>query len=194
MATAAWTSLSRTEGRFANSSAPTKWGLRVVPGNLMLKVGFVEVLQVGLDVRRGQQNSAWFHQLVYRDLVPKRTKANTNFRFSKAPYRWAPGCDSYDVDIARMAGAHRLMRGAHEAAIRIACRAPRRIDIVRDHSPPLIRFIFGALGLKPVQPGYVDPHGAWSPIAEELPSSSVYEEGAISRVLVNRYERDPLVL
>jgi hypothetical protein len=61
--------------RTSNQADPDKWGLRINQRDLMLKVGFVEVLQAG---------DGWFHFLVKRDLVPKKMIADRRYVFSKA--------------------------------------------------------------------------------------------------------------
>jgi hypothetical protein len=53
--------------RVAHRIAPSKWGLRLNPDSIMLKVGFVEVLQVSrvIDSAEGM-GDCWFHELLCR--------------------------------------------------------------------------------------------------------------------------------
>jgi 5-methylcytosine-specific restriction protein A len=177
--------------QIAHSTSSSKWGLRLNDNSIMLKVGFVEVLQVGKFVRPDEH---WFHQLVNRKLVPNKLRTDRRLQFRRVHYRNAPGCDACDTDIAVAAPAYKALYPAHEAAIRIAARSPRRKDTTKDHSSGLIIFLSQELGIRLPQPAYVN-WGAkkQSPISEELSSDDRYQEGAAIQVRVNRYERDPAV-
>jgi hypothetical protein len=84
------------------------------------------------------------------------------------------------------------LRPAHEAAIRIAARSPRRPDTIKDHSPGLVSFVFQELNWPVVQPSYAVPHlpDAFH-VPEEILRASEFDEGSAVKVLLNRYERDP---
>src|SRR6266478_8651103 len=82
----------------AHHAEASKWGLRLNRDSIMLKVGFVEVMQLG---------DGWFHQLVKRDLVPSSLRSDRRLRFSAAPYANAPDCDFCDTeDISFVARAY----------------------------------------------------------------------------------------
>jgi hypothetical protein len=141
--------------RVAHRATPSKWGLRLNRNSIMLKVGFVEVLQVGkaIDFVSGLGNS-WFHELVYHDLVPPKVRADRRLLFTESPYSNVRSCDTCDTDLLRLPSVYSALRPAHEAAIRIASVSPRRPDTVKDHSPGLVAFILGELGVRIIQPSY----------------------------------------
>jgi 5-methylcytosine-specific restriction enzyme A len=80
---------------------------------------------------------------------------------------------------------------AHEEAIRVAARSPRRADTTKDHSPGLVVFVSQELGEPLPQPEYLEVLKNAAPIPEEIPSDEEFREGAAVQVLVNRYESDP---
>jgi predicted HNH restriction endonuclease len=171
--------------KLAHRAAPSKWGLRLNPKGIMLKVGFVEVLQIKID--------GWvrFHELVHRDLVPQIIRADRRFLVGRAPYVNAPNCDTYDMDLVRAARAYAMLLPAHEAAIRTAACSQRRVDTARDHSPGLVAFILRELGSAVVQPSYA-AHSSTDAfyLPEEVLGDAEFSEGAAIGVQVNRYERD----
>jgi len=68
----------------------------------------------------------------------------------------------------------------------------RHTSTTRDHSPGLLIFLSEQLGIVLPQPDYVQvPSSAIRLIPEEIPPDEEFEEGAVTQVLVNRYERDP---
>lgn len=137
----------------ASEADASKWGLRINQKELMLKVGFVEVLQAG---------DGWFHFLVKRDLVPKRLMTDRRFAFDKkSPYKNAPGCISCDVDASHAARAYRALRSAHKAALRIAANSRRHTTTIKDHSPEFVKFLARSLGTRLPQPSY---HTANAPV------------------------------
>lgn len=169
--------------QIAHQAAPSKWGLRLNGDSVMLKVGFPEVLQF----REG-----WFHEVAFRDMIPSKLRRDRRLSFSEFIYRNAKGCDGCDMTIADVAKLYPALRRAHEEAILIAARSPRRHDTPRDHSPGLIVFLSEELGVRLPQPEYFDASTQSLPsIPEELPDDQEFEEGAVSQILVNRYERAP---
>jgi hypothetical protein len=90
--------------RLAHQEAPSKWGLRLNRKNIMLKVGFVEVLQLG---------DGWFHQLVSTQLVPAKLRTDRRIRFDESEYANAPNCGTCDMNIAQAARAYRALLPAH---------------------------------------------------------------------------------
>jgi len=155
----------------AHASGPTKWGLRLKRTNIMLKVGFVEVFQVG---------KGWFHELVKTDLVPKVINRDARVRFSRAPYVNAPGCDVFDAEISIFRHVYRKVTRAHSDAIQVAARSQRHTSTARDHSEQLVIFLSHLLGRTLPQPMY-----------EVSPTERAYREGAAIQVLTTKYERDP---
>jgi hypothetical protein len=168
----------------ADRATHSKWGLRLNRSSIMLKVGFVEVLQLG---------KGWFHQLVEKQLVPAKWRTDPRLRFHDTGYVNAPGSGTCDVvDIAVAASVYAALRRAHEAAIRIAARSRIHTSTINDHSPGLIEFLSRELGIYLPQPAYVEAHTSGAVcIPEEIPTDQAFEEGAAIQVLVNRYERDP---
>lgn len=138
--------------RTASQADANKWGLRINQQDLMLKVGFVEVLQAG---------DGWFHFLVKRDLVPKRLRADRRYVFGKEfPYKNAPGCISCDVKLSYASQAYRILRTAHKAALRIAANSRRHTTTANDHSPEFVRFLAQSLAVKLPQPSYYAANAA----------------------------------
>lgn len=167
----------------ANQVDPAKWGLRVNRKDIMLKVGFVEVLQAG---------DGWFHQLVKKDLVPKKLRSDRRVSFNHHSYKNAPGCITCDFDVSTVAPVYQALLPAHEAAIRIAARSPRHTTTTRDHSPHFIMFLSERLNERLPQPAYYDgPPKSPVHIPKEKPGDQKFEEGAAVQSLINRYERDP---
>ena len=74
----------------ADQASPSKWGLRLSRKSVMLKVGFVEVLQFG---------DGWFHELALRDVIPKKLRTNRRLKFTEPPYKNAPGCEACDMPL-----------------------------------------------------------------------------------------------
>src|SRR2546428_424097 len=60
----------------AHNAESSKWGLRLNRDSIMLKVGFVEVLQVG---------NGWFHELALGDLIPRRLRTDPQLYFNDPP-------------------------------------------------------------------------------------------------------------
>jgi hypothetical protein len=170
--------------RVANEADSAKWGVRVNQAGLMLKVGFVEVLQAG---------DGWFHFLVERNLVPREFKTNRSVSLDwKFSYKNAPGCICCDLSASAATGAYRTLKRAHEAAIRVASRSPRHTTTAKDHSPEFVEFLCEQLDVQLPQPSYYGDGVSDRPYNEGGPSSSrLFEEGAVDQVLVSRYERDP---
>jgi hypothetical protein len=169
--------------RLAHQEAPSRWGLRLNDSSVMLKVGFVEVLQLG---------AGWFHILVESSQISKKLQRDKNFQFSRgAPYRNAPGCKTCDIDnVSMIARAYSSLLPAHEGAIRIAALSPIHTSTTKDHSPGLIAFLSQELNTRLSQPIYLDVAKDPIGIPEEIDDEE-FEEGAAIQVLVNRYERDP---
>jgi hypothetical protein len=170
--------------RIANHADPDKWGLRINQSDLMLKVGFVEVLQAG---------DGWLHFLVKQDLVAKRLRTDRRYAFSKeSPYKNAPGCISCDVKVSYASQAYRTLRSAHEAALRIAAKSRRHTTTIKDHSPEFVRFLAQSIGVQLPQPSYYAANAATKRgTATKTSPHQIFEEGAVNQVLMNRYERDP---
>lgn len=169
--------------RVAHQASPLKWGLRLNRNSVMLKVGFVEVLQFG---------KGWFHELVLAEIIPKNVRTNSRLKFNDPPYVNAPGCETCDMSFSDIAETYPALLPAHEAAIRVAARSRRQPSTTKDHSPGLIVFLAQELGVQLPQPEYLDtPLESAPSIPEEIPADEEFEEGSVTQVLVNRYERDP---
>jgi hypothetical protein len=168
--------------RVAHEAAPSKWGLRLNRDSVMLKVGFPEVLQL----RKG-----WFHVLAFGESIPAGLRNDKRLLIGNPPYKSAKGCDTCDMKTSDVAKIYPALQSAHEEAIRIAARSQRRLDTPRDHSPGLIVFISRELRVSVPQPHYLDsPTEELPTIPEEIPGNQEFEEGAVTQVLVDRYERD----
>ncbi len=169
--------------KVAHQASPSKWGLRLNRNSVMLKVGFVEVLQFG---------KGWFHELALGEMVPKNLQTNSRLKFNPPPYVNAPGCEACDMSFSEIAETYPALLPAHEAAIRVAARSRRHTSTTKDHSLGLIVFLAQELGVQLPQPEYLDtPLESAPSIPEEIPADEEFEEGSVTQVLVNRYERDP---
>jgi hypothetical protein len=168
----------------ADEADSAKWGLRVNKRDLMLKVGFVEVLQAG---------DGWLHLLLKKDLIPRQAKDDRRLHFSKdMPYKNAPGCISCDVELPFAVRAYKNLQPAHEEAVRIAARSRRHTTTIKDHSPDFVNFLSAELGYRLPQPSYYRGHGQVNPSGRwRVPAKETYVEGEVNQVLLNRYERDP---
>lgn len=169
--------------RTAHRAAPSKWGLRLNADSIMLKVGFVEVLQFG---------DTWFHEIVLGALVPKAMRRDKRLSFSAEIYRNAPDCDACDTGWTQASATYRALRKAHEAAIEIAARSRRHTTTIATHSPGLVVFLADELEETVPQPEYeLASAESVSTLAEEIPANQSVPAGFARQVLVNRYERDP---
>jgi hypothetical protein len=166
----------------ANQFASEKWGIRINSKSIMLKVGFVEVLQFFNDT---------FHHLVRSNLIPDRARRHRQYSFYPFPYRNAPGCDAFDGDLSISKRAYDLLLPAHEAAIEIAAKSPVHTTTKSDHSPELVDLISRTLKIRLPQPSYIKTL-AQTPLYPDKPSGDeTFTEGEAISILVNRYERDP---
>ena len=168
--------------RLADGASPAKWGLRLNRDNIMLKVGFVEVLQIGDDD---------FHLLLNKRSVPANLRADRHLRFGSSEYANAPRCGTCDMDIAIVARMYPALLPAHEEAIRVAAHGPRRADTAKDHSPGLVTFISQELGEPLPQPEYLEAFKNAAPMPWEIPADQKFQEGAPVQILLTRYERNP---
>jgi 5-methylcytosine-specific restriction protein A len=168
----------------ADEADSAKWGVRVNQKDLMLKVGFVEVLQAG---------DGWLHLLLRKDLVPRQAKADRRLRFSKdMPYKNAPGCISCDVELPFAVQAYKSLQTAHEGAVRIAAQSRRHTTTIKDHSPDFVKFLSEELGYRLPQPSYNrDSQQLSLRSGGRALVKKTYLEGAVNQVLLNKYERDP---
>lgn len=121
----------------AHRTSPEKWGLRLNQTSIMLKVGFVEVMQIG---------NGWFHELVVVGLVPRNVRKDPRLRFGNPPYVNAPDCGSCDMAPQVVGEAYKRLRLAHESAIQVAARSRRHTTTTKDHSPGLIVYLSEYLG------------------------------------------------
>ncbi len=167
----------------ADQATRDKWGVRINSRSVMLKVGFMEVLQLG----RG-----WFHLLIDKKLVAAKLRSSRGIDFDDSEYLNAPGCGTCDMDIATLLRVYKTLLPAHESAIRVAARSRRHTSTAKDHSPGVIIFLSQELGLILPQPAYlVASSDDRSRLPEEIGVDEEFAEGAAIQVLVNRYERDP---
>jgi hypothetical protein len=123
--------------------------------------------------------------------IPASLHANRRLKFGSPEYVNAPRCGTCDMDIAMVGRLYPALMPAHEGAIRVAARSPRRADTTKDHSPGLVVFVSQEVGVLLPQPEYVKALKNAAPIPEEIPANEEFQEGAAVQVLVNRYERDP---
>jgi hypothetical protein len=166
----------------ADRADQSKWGIRINDNSIMLKVGFVEVLQVG---RRG------IHLLVKGGLDTRALRADARIDFSRAPYKNAQNCDTCDFDVASLKSLYQRLKEAHDAAIRVAALSPRHTSTANDHSEMLVEFLSECLGRRLPQPAYVGTISLQRVSQKDNLTSNDLQEGRAIQVLANRYERNP---
>jgi hypothetical protein len=168
--------------KVAHAASSSKWGVRLNRNSVMLKVGFVEVLQFG---------EGWFHLLALGDNVPEHVRKRPRIKVSPPPYVNAPGCETCDMPFPEALESYPSLRTAHEAAIQVVARSRRHTTTTKDHSPGFIVYLAEVLGTHLPQPEYLEgSHDASYNIPEEIPADEEFLEGSVTQVLVNRYERD----
>jgi predicted HNH restriction endonuclease len=166
----------------ASQADQTKWGIRINDQSIMLKVGFVEVLQVG----RG-----WFHLLVKNNSNVRGLRADPRIDFTQTPYKNAQNCDTCSFDTPNLKQFYPRLKKAHEAAIRVAALSPRHTSTAKDHSQKLVEFLAADLGRSLPQPGYISATSSRRFLQEENLTASDLEEGGAIQVFATRYERNP---
>jgi predicted HNH restriction endonuclease len=168
--------------QIAHKFAPDKWGIRISKSGIILKVGFPEVLHVGDGV---------FHSLISNKLVPAKTRKDRRFEFSATPYKKAPNCDTCNIDIADFKDSFSLFMVANEAAIEIAAKSQINSSTPRSHSTELVNLISRMTNNALPQPTYIETSEKTFLYPDEQNLEDKFLEGAATRILVNRYERDP---
>ncbi|THD70426.1 MAG: hypothetical protein E7813_08345 [Bradyrhizobium sp.] len=166
----------------ANQADPTKWGVRINDRSIMLKVGFVEVLQIG---------KGWFHELIKNGHRVRNLKPDPTITFSKEPYTNAPDCDTCNFDTQNVARLYPRLSNAHEEAIRVAALSRRHTSTIKDHSQELVEFLSKTLGRRLPQPGYIEKISEPRFLQKKHLTVNDFEEGRVIQVLANRYERNP---
>jgi hypothetical protein len=170
--------------RCADRENSAKWGLRLNQDSIMLKVGFVEVLQIG---------NGWFHELVRRDLVPAALRSDRRLRFSDPHYRNAPECEACDFALPSGLASYTVLLKAYEAAIAVAAQSRRHTTTLHDHSPGLIVFLATELGAELPQPAYLVQEPDPAP-SRALLASDLSEPPSRTEIRVNRIIRDTVLV
>lgn len=144
---------------FAHNLAPDRWGLRLGPDSLMLKVGSHEVLQIG----------PWHlpvHLIVDGQTVPKAVRTRSDLSFSRewsnsgttgsGFYSTNPGTEACNLPIEAVERLYPLLEPSHREAIR---RAAKRFNPAtrRGHSPAMVDYVAAQVGRSLPQPSYVPP-------------------------------------
>jgi len=164
-----------TSAQHADSVAPNAWGVTLYRNLFRLNVGRVEVLVVGEGFVRLNCAGAL-------GTIPL-----TGPHFEQADYRSVPGPQCAFVGPAgAFAAVAADLQGPHRAFIEAAglTRAGEPVSgspHTRSHSPELMAYARGVVEPGAVQ--FVSP--------DEVPDGGPLVEGAVSRVTVNAYERNP---
>ena len=160
--------------RRANDLDPTKWGIRINKHTIMLKVGFVETLQIG----RGN-----YYLLVEKKHVPAKLRNNRKLQFYEDEYKNAEGCGHCKFLLAETAQHFTSLWPAHAAALRVASQSPRHTTTAKDHSRDLIDFLSSVIGQPLSQPSYLQGNA--------FTDNRLFIEGMAIETIATRYERDP---
>jgi 5-methylcytosine-specific restriction protein A len=180
----------------AHQHGPERWGIRLAPDSIMLKVGPHEVLQLGA----GEQP---FHLIVDKATVPPALRGLPTLWFSEdrdcyghpgtqGYYPSNPGSEACEMPLERVKDTYPALLQAHTTVIARAATKRRHTTTQRTHSPALVWFVADVLGQSLPQPTYcatADP-GPRPLLAEELRGDERFPEGAARQILVNAYERD----
>lgn len=170
----------------AHKIASTKWGLRLHKDSVMLKVGRVEVLQFF--------STGWIGINVKTNTVPKHLSKIGKLSPPYGDGSWyksLPGCSRWVSDFSAIGDEFNALFPSLNEAIGIASESAINPTTAATHSPGLIDYISLEIRKPLPQPDYELPEYSQNFFPDELPHSSSFEEGAVSQVLVNRYERDP---
>ena len=166
----------------ANYADQLKWGIRINDKSMMLKVGFVEVLQVGWSQ---------IHLLVKDGLDIRALRADARIDFSQAPYKNAPKCDTCNFGPPNLRQLYPRLKDAHEAAIQVAALSPRHPSTANDHSEKLVEFLSECLGRRLPQPAYIGSITEQRVLQKDNLTENDLKEGQAIQVLASRYERNP---
>jgi hypothetical protein len=187
-----------TSIELVHQSGPYRWGVRLAPDSIMLKIGPHEILQI--------HSWEWerpFHLIIDRNSVPPEVRAWPELAFSEdwdcygqreaaGYYPSNPGSEACDMPFGMVKDAYQALLEAHAEVIARAATKRRNPSTLRAHSPELVRFVAQVLGKPLPQPAYIDAsdHDPLPLLAEELPGDERFSEGATRQIVVNAYERD----
>lgn len=187
-----------TSIELVHQSGPERWGVRLAPDSIMLKIGPHEVLQI--------HSWEWerpFHLIIDKNSVPTELRGRPELWFSgdrdcygssgaEGYYVSNPGSEACDLPFENVKDVYQALLNAHTEVIARAATKRRHASTLRTHSPELVLFVADALGKSLPQPAYFDTsdHDPQPLTAEELRSDERFSEGAARQILVNAYERD----
>ena len=135
-----------------HQSGPRRWGVRLAPDSIMLKIGPHEVLQI-----HSQEWERPFHLIINKNSVPPELRSRPELWFSEdREYYGNPGAGGYYSLILAQKPAICLLKvvkdvyqallNAHTEVIARAAQKPMNPMTLRGHSPALVRFIAAMLG------------------------------------------------
>lgn len=164
--------------RSVSTWGPDRWVTTAKRQVIRFKVGWVEALALvpgGVRV------------LVDRD--PRVPGA----RAGRRKYLRASGSIAVTVEASRLPTVLPRLRDAHERALRLAAVQRPQLSVRQAHQPAVVAMLHDARGSTLPQPdGWSPPQGVTAPaLADEVEGRGPVFEGALSRITVNRYERDP---
>jgi 5-methylcytosine-specific restriction enzyme A len=181
-----------------HQSGPERWGVRLAPDSIMLKIGPHEVLQI--------HSWEWkhpFHLIIDQNSVPPELRSRPELWFSEDKdcygnsgaagyYISNPDSETCDMPFESVREVYQALLDSHTKIINRAATKRRHASTLRTHAPELILFVAAALGQSLPQPAYVEISDAEAtPLtAEELRRDEQFSEGAARQILVNAYERD----
>jgi hypothetical protein len=161
-----------------------RWGIRVSPGSVMLKVGRIEVLQI---------LPSQFHVVLDSASVPKPQRRRRVFELSGIGiYKSVAGSQMCDMALSSVPLVWSALETSHQVLIQKAAATGRHSTTVPTHSPGGIQFLADWLDRRVPQPSYLTSSSAdVGALPQEVTRAEEYVEGAVLQVLVNRFERDP---
>jgi 5-methylcytosine-specific restriction protein A len=154
-----------------------RWGITLFDWGVRLNVGWVECLVL---------HSGGLRILLDKDLAPGDTK------FDGISYKQAIGCDMVTVPLDGLPEVLPPLTESHYAAIATVARARSPRNVRAAHSLGITEFLSQFVRRRVPNPSYVSPADQTFTGIDEEATGAVYLEGGRIKVLVNRFERDPV--
>ncbi|MEW6127727.1 MAG: HNH endonuclease [Acidobacteriota bacterium] len=182
----------------AHLYGPDRWGIRLAPDSIMLKVGRHEILQLG----------DWdlpFHLIIDQDSVPAHLRKRSELWFSEDKdcygncnangyYPSNPGSEACNMTFEGLKNVYQELYSSHAEIVARAARKSKHPSTRTTHSVRLVEFLAKELGKPLPQPTYsnISDHNQPLLISEEITNDVEYIEGAARQIFVNAYERNPV--
>jgi 5-methylcytosine-specific restriction protein A len=181
--------------KLAHRAGPDKWGIRLAPDSIMLKMGPHEIVQLG-------DRDLSFHIIVDDKTVPAHLRTRDDLWFSdgldyfgelsKGYYKSNPGSEACNISYINLKEIYEELFSSHIQIVTRAAQKRIHTTTKETHSIDLIQYISKELGETLPQPAYIqeseeDPAPM---MTEEISTPEKYFEGTTFQVMVNAYERN----